>query len=86
MLVYRDGQLQRVHHVLNECLIDRGASPSMVELEAYIDGHHITTVQVCTMSHPLQWPTIAVQAELCLWPLLVRLQQPVVLLIKQLRW
>jgi len=33
--------------VLNECLIDRGASPNMVTLEAYVDGHHITTVQVC---------------------------------------
>lgn len=43
----REGQLQRVHHVLNECLVDRGASPNMVQLEAYVDGHHITTVQVC---------------------------------------
>ena len=42
----REGQLQRVHHVLNECLVDRGASPNLVQLEAYIDGHHITTVQV----------------------------------------
>ncbi|KAK9832689.1 hypothetical protein WJX81_000190 [Elliptochloris bilobata] len=39
------GQVQRVHHVLNECLVDRGASPAMVCLECYIDGHHITTVQ-----------------------------------------
>ena len=43
--ICREGQLQRVHHVLNECLVDRGASPNMVNLEAYIDGHHITTVQ-----------------------------------------
>ena len=42
----REGQLQRVHHVLNECLVDRGAAPNMVQLEAYVDGHHITTVQV----------------------------------------
>ena len=42
----RGGQVQRVHHVLNECLVDRGASPAMVCLECYIDGHHITTVQV----------------------------------------
>ena len=41
----RQGQLQRVHHVLNECLIDRGASPSMVTLEISVDGHHVTTVQ-----------------------------------------
>lgn len=43
--VFWEGQLQRVHHVLNECLVDRGASPNMVTLEAYVDGHHITTVQ-----------------------------------------
>ncbi|KAK9804759.1 hypothetical protein WJX72_003791 [[Myrmecia] bisecta] len=43
--VYWDGQLQRVHHVLNECLVDRGASPNMVMLECFIDGYHITTVQ-----------------------------------------
>jgi len=35
-----------VHHVLNECLIDRGASPSMVSLEISVDGHHVTTAQV----------------------------------------
>ena len=45
----REGQLQRVHHVLNECLVDRGASPNMVNLEAYIDGHHITTVQASSV-------------------------------------
>ena len=42
----RQGELQRVHHVLNECLIDRGASPSMVSLEISVDGHHVTTAQV----------------------------------------
>lgn len=52
MWVCREGQLQRVHHVLNECLVDRGASPNMVQLEAYVDGHHITTVQV---SHYHLW-------------------------------
>lgn len=40
-----DGQLQRVHTVLNECLVDRGATPSMVVLEVFIDGTHLTTVQ-----------------------------------------
>lgn len=44
----RDGELLRTHHVLNECLVDRGASPSLVCLECYIDGHHITSVQVCS--------------------------------------
>ena len=34
-----------LHHVLNECLIDRGASPAMVCLEAFVDGGHVTTVQ-----------------------------------------
>ena len=42
--------MQRVHHVLNECLVDRGASPAMVCLECYIDGHHITTVQARLMA------------------------------------
>lgn len=41
--IFFDGQLQRVHHVLNECVIDRGASPSVVVLEAFIDGRHVTT-------------------------------------------
>lgn len=42
----RGGQLQRVHHVLNETLVDRGASPAMVVLECFVDGRHLTTVQV----------------------------------------
>eukprot|EP00887_Chlorella_sp_A99_P006919 scaffold2.g6919.t1 len=36
---------KRVHHVLNECLIDRGASPAMVTVECFVDGSHTTTVQ-----------------------------------------
>lgn len=44
-----------MHHVLNECLIDRGSSPSMVRLELYVDGHHITTVRVSTpLLHAIQ--------------------------------
>ena len=35
-----------MHHVLNECLVDRGASPAMVTLQVSADRHHITTVQV----------------------------------------
>ena len=35
-----------VHHVLNECLIDRGASPSMVWMECHIDGYHVTNILV----------------------------------------
>ena len=40
-----DGSVQGTHHVLNECLIDRGSSPSMVKTELFVDGHHVTTVQ-----------------------------------------
>lgn len=43
--VYKDGQLLKTHHVLNECLLDRGASPTLARLECYIDGYHITSVQ-----------------------------------------
>lgn len=43
--VHWGGQLQRVHHVLNETLVDRGASPAMVVLECFVDGRHLTTVQ-----------------------------------------
>ena len=34
-----------MYHVLNECLVDRGASPAMVTLQVSADRHHITTVQ-----------------------------------------
>ena len=40
-----EGAVHATHHVLNECLIDRGSSPSMVKTEVFVDGHHITTVQ-----------------------------------------
>lgn len=43
--VYFDGVLQRVHHVLNECVIDRGAFPNTVMLEFYIDNDYVTTVE-----------------------------------------
>ena len=42
----RNGNLRMVYHVLNECLIDRGASPSMVRMECFIDGHLITNILV----------------------------------------
>lgn len=41
--VFFDGNMQRVYHVLNECVIDRGPSPSVVMLETFIDGRHVTT-------------------------------------------
>ena len=42
----RDGQVKTVHHVLNECLLDRGSSPSMVSMECFIDGYHLTNIIV----------------------------------------
>ena len=42
--VYWGGKLQRVHRVLNECTVDRGASPHLVMLECFVDGRHVTTV------------------------------------------
>lgn len=44
--MYADGILQRVHHVLNECAVDRGPHPSTLNLELYVDGEFITMVQV----------------------------------------
>jgi len=43
--VFLGGERMAVHHVLNECLVDRGASPAMVTLQVSADRHHITTVQ-----------------------------------------
>ena len=42
----RGGQVKAVHHVLNECLLDRGSSPSMVAMECFIDGYHLTNIIV----------------------------------------
>mmetsp|Transcript_38888 Transcript_38888/g.92121 ORF Transcript_38888/g.92121 Transcript_38888/m.92121 type:complete len:354 (+) Transcript_38888:372-1433(+) len=39
------GELRSVHHVLNECLIDRGPVPAMIKLECFVDDEHVTTVQ-----------------------------------------
>lgn len=39
------GQLKRVHHILNECVVDRGAFPSSVYLELYIDGSFVTAAE-----------------------------------------
>jgi len=43
--VWVDGKLRRVRRVLNECLIDRGASPTLSKLSCSIDGHHVTMVK-----------------------------------------
>ena len=54
-----DGSVQATHHVLNECLIDRGPSPSMIKTELFVDGHHITTVQASRHQ--------AVSKDICTW-------------------
>lgn len=43
--VFQNGERTAVHHVLNECLVDRGSSPAMVTLQVSADRHHLTTVQ-----------------------------------------
>eukprot|EP00198_Chlamydomonas_reinhardtii_P013159 XP_001702496.1 predicted protein [Chlamydomonas reinhardtii] len=43
--VVHEGQLVEVHHVLNECVLDRGAFPGAVLLEIFIDGSYVTNVE-----------------------------------------
>ncbi|KAG2484825.1 hypothetical protein HYH03_016392 [Edaphochlamys debaryana] len=43
--VVYDGQLEAVHHVLNECVLDRGAFPGAALLEIFVDGAYITNVE-----------------------------------------
>lgn len=38
------GNIASVHHVLNECIIDRGHSFSTLTLEIFVDGQYVTTV------------------------------------------
>lgn len=38
------GQFVTVHHVLNECIIDRGHSTSTLTVEIFVDGQYLTTV------------------------------------------
>ncbi len=40
--VFWEGQQQRVNHVLNEIVVDRGSYPSMLQLECKIDGHWVS--------------------------------------------
>eukprot|EP00879_Flechtneria_rotunda_P020439 GHRR01021504.1.p1 GENE.GHRR01021504.1~~GHRR01021504.1.p1 ORF type:complete len:432 (+),score=133.73 GHRR01021504.1:71-1297(+) len=44
-LLDNGGKQLRVHHILNECTIDRGAFPSSVQLEIYIDGSFVTSAE-----------------------------------------
>lgn len=39
------GSVTAMHHVLNEVVVDRGAFPSAILLEVYIDDNYITTVE-----------------------------------------
>ncbi|GIL46358.1 hypothetical protein Vafri_3354 [Volvox africanus] len=43
--VVYDGRLEAVHHVLNECVLDRGAFPGAVLLEIFVDGSYLTNVE-----------------------------------------
>lgn len=38
------GNVASVHHVLNECILDRGHSFSTLTLEVFVDGQYVTTV------------------------------------------
>jgi NAD+ kinase len=40
-----DGAVKRVHHILNEAVLDRGAFPSSVFLEVFIDGSFVTAAE-----------------------------------------
>lgn len=44
--LYRGQEKTFETHVFNECCIDRGASNSMLLMEAFIDGEYVTTVLV----------------------------------------
>ncbi|KAG5458054.1 MAG: ATP-NAD kinase-like domain-containing protein, partial [Olpidium bornovanus] len=35
---------EAVFHVLNELVVDRGANPSLLQLELFVDGVHLTTI------------------------------------------
>eukprot|EP00968_Pinguiococcus_pyrenoidosus_P019207 scaffold2044_cov247-Pinguiococcus_pyrenoidosus.AAC.7 len=43
--IMRKGGVIEHRHVLNEVVVDRGASPHLSQLECYVDGAHLTTVQ-----------------------------------------
>eukprot|EP00178_Gracilaria_changii_P016466 TRINITY_DN4725_c0_g1_i1.p1 TRINITY_DN4725_c0_g1~~TRINITY_DN4725_c0_g1_i1.p1 ORF type:complete len:736 (+),score=76.56 TRINITY_DN4725_c0_g1_i1:223-2430(+) len=43
--IIRDGYVEQEFQVLNEVVVDRGASPYLSNLDCYCDGKYITTVQ-----------------------------------------
>ncbi|GFR45561.1 hypothetical protein Agub_g6955 [Astrephomene gubernaculifera] len=43
--VVYDGRLEAVHHVLNECVLDRGSFPGAVLLEIFVDGSYVSNVE-----------------------------------------
>lgn len=44
--VFTAGQCVATHHAFNEVCIDRGPNMTFLQLEAYIDGSYVTTIQV----------------------------------------
>lgn len=38
------GRRLSVHHALNECIIDRGASATTITVELFVDGQYVTTI------------------------------------------
>ena len=54
--------------MLNECLLDRGSSPSMVSMECFIDGYHLTNIVVRPPPRgtPALCPHMGVRTAACL--------------------
>jgi NAD+ kinase len=44
-VINREGVVRARFNVLNEVVIDRGASPYLAALECFVDDLHLTTVQ-----------------------------------------
>jgi NAD kinase len=50
-----------VHHAFNEACIDRGPTLNFLQLDAYIDGSYVTTIQVSFSWFPYE----VLHARLC---------------------
>jgi hypothetical protein len=44
--VFSGGECVTAHHAFNEAVIDRGPNVNFLQMDAYIDGFYITTIQV----------------------------------------
>lgn len=44
--VFSGGQCVATQHAFNEACIDRGPAVNFLQLDAYIDGSYVTTIQV----------------------------------------